>query len=214
MSWMKSFVCPPEDSRTVSTSLSRPGRNRSSPIRSSGPLGMSRIPVASTTIAPGRPRAKRAYQPSTSGVTSPSAVARQGTIAGTQVRVSSIDDPTAIGWNSRARAASARSGQRPGSEAHFMRCGGRHMPCPPDAEYTPGQRDWRRTKRPKVWPVSALALLEPGPERGDFAAQPGDLGGDQTRIGIDDMGDLGDRLTALGIVERLHGVHDDGDEQV
>ena len=31
---------------------------RSSPMRSSGPLGMSRMPVASTTIAPGRPRAK------------------------------------------------------------------------------------------------------------------------------------------------------------
>ena len=44
------------------------------------------MPVASTTSAPGWPRAKRSYQARTSGVTSPSSVARQGTIAGTQVR--------------------------------------------------------------------------------------------------------------------------------
>ena len=45
--------------------LLKPGMNRSSPIRSSGPLGMSRTPVASTTIAPGCPCAKRSYQSST-----------------------------------------------------------------------------------------------------------------------------------------------------
>ena len=49
------------------TSSRRPGRKRSWPMRSSGPLGMSRMPVASTTIAPGRPRAKRPYQSSTVG---------------------------------------------------------------------------------------------------------------------------------------------------
>ena len=79
-------VRPPLARRTVATSSARPGRKRSSPIRSSGPLGTSRMPVASTTIAPGSPRAKRSYQSSTSGVTKPSSVARHGTIAGTQVR--------------------------------------------------------------------------------------------------------------------------------
>ncbi len=44
------------------------------------------MPVASTTITPGSPSAKRPYQSSTSGVTKPSSVARQGTIAGTQER--------------------------------------------------------------------------------------------------------------------------------
>src|SRR2546425_4055797 len=48
----------------------------------SGPLGMSRIPVASTTSALGCPRAKRSYHARTSGVTNPSSVARQGTMAG------------------------------------------------------------------------------------------------------------------------------------
>jgi hypothetical protein len=86
MSWMKSRVRPPLASRTTSTSRRSPGMKRSSPIRSKGPLGTSRIPVASTTSTPGSPRAKRAYQSRTSGVTTPSLVARQGTIAGTQVR--------------------------------------------------------------------------------------------------------------------------------
>ena len=55
-------------------------------MRSKGPLGISLIPVASTTIAPGRPCAKRLYQSMTSCDTSPLSLARQGTIAGTQVR--------------------------------------------------------------------------------------------------------------------------------
>ena len=42
----------------------RAGSGRA-PMRRSGPLGTSRIPVASTTIAPGRPSAKRRYQAST-----------------------------------------------------------------------------------------------------------------------------------------------------
>ena len=44
-----------------------PGTKRSWPMRSSGPLGTSRMPVASTTITPGCPSAKRAYHSSTSG---------------------------------------------------------------------------------------------------------------------------------------------------
>ncbi len=69
MSWRKSRVCPPLAARTVRTSSASPGTKRSWPMRSSGPLGTSRMPVASTTSAPGRPRAKRSYQSSTSGVT-------------------------------------------------------------------------------------------------------------------------------------------------
>ena len=86
---MNSRVWPPLSLRTVLTISSSPGRKRSWPIRSSGPLGMSRIPVASTTIAPGRPRAKRPYHSISSGVTTPSSDARHGTIAGTHTRFSS-----------------------------------------------------------------------------------------------------------------------------
>jgi len=66
-------------------------------MRSSGPLGTSRMPVASTTIAPGRPRAKRSYHSIFASVTWPSALARQGTIAGTQVRLDRTVPPTRIG---------------------------------------------------------------------------------------------------------------------
>jgi hypothetical protein len=45
--------------------------------------------VASTTIAAFPPSANRRYQSRLSWVTNPSSVARQGTIAGTQVRLSS-----------------------------------------------------------------------------------------------------------------------------
>jgi hypothetical protein len=79
-------------------------------MRSSGPLGTSRTPVASTTIAPGRPRANRSYQETTASVTKPSSVARQGTIAGTQVRCSSARRPWRSGENSRAPAASTSVG--------------------------------------------------------------------------------------------------------
>jgi len=58
---------------------------------------MSRTPVASTTSAPGCPSAKRPYQSRTSRVTTPSSVARHGTIAGTQVRCSSVTLPIRIG---------------------------------------------------------------------------------------------------------------------
>ena len=58
---------------------------------------MSRTPVASTTKTPGRPAAKRRYQSRTSGVTRPSSVARQGTIAGTHVRLLASTDPILIG---------------------------------------------------------------------------------------------------------------------
>ena len=87
---------------------------RSCPARSSGPLGTSRTPVASTTSAPGCPSAKRAYHSTTSSVTMPSSVARHGTMAGTHVRVSSARRPTDSGVNHRARAASSRVGQRAG----------------------------------------------------------------------------------------------------
>src|SRR5438105_2795447 len=81
-------------------------------MRSSGPLGMSRIPVASTTSAAGRPWANRRYQSRLSCVTNPSSVARQGTIAGTQVRLESVTGPTRIGRNISDRELSAAVGQR------------------------------------------------------------------------------------------------------
>ena len=126
MIWRKSFVLPPLARRTVATSSERPGRKRSSPTRSSGPLGMSRMPVASTTIAPGSPRAKRSYQARTSGVTNPSSVARHGTIAGTQVRSQSRTGPTSTGWNQRALAAAAAVGQAGSGNACLRRSGGFH----------------------------------------------------------------------------------------
>ena len=112
MIWMKTRVRPPLPCRTVSASWRSPGTKRSSPIRSSGPLGMSRTPVASTTIAPGCPCAKRSYHCSTSLVTNPSSVARHGTIAGTHVRSASCSRPALSGLKSRAAAASAAFGQR------------------------------------------------------------------------------------------------------
>jgi hypothetical protein len=72
-------------------------------MRSSGPLGTSRMPVASTTSTPGAPSAKRPYQSSTCCVTKPSSVARHGTIAGTQVRVASSSGPARSGENRRER---------------------------------------------------------------------------------------------------------------
>src|SRR5258708_4743687 len=114
-SWMKTSVSPPLAARTASTRRASPGTNRSSPMRRRGPLGTSRMPVASTTRTPGRPAAKRAYQSRSAAVTSPSAVARQGTIAGTQVRVRApCARPSGRGEKRRARAASAAVGQ-PGS---------------------------------------------------------------------------------------------------
>jgi hypothetical protein len=56
-----------------------------------------------------------------SPVTKPSAVARQGTIAGTQVRLSSRIRPIETGLNRSDRAASSRVGQRPGEGFHLMR---------------------------------------------------------------------------------------------
>ena len=114
MIWIRSRVSPAECSRTARTSSLRPGTKRSCPMRRSGPLGTSRIPVASTTRTPGRPSAKRPYQSSTSGVTKPSSVARQGTIAGTQVRVRAVQAPRSSGEKSRLARASARVGQRAG----------------------------------------------------------------------------------------------------
>ncbi len=96
-------------------------------MRSSGPLGTSRMPVASTTMAPGRPRAKRPYQSITLSVTMPSSVARHGTMAGAQVRCAKVSGPTATGWNSRAAAASAGVGTRPRPASKRIFSGGFHM---------------------------------------------------------------------------------------
>src|SRR5207247_78026 len=111
MIWMKSRVRPRLASRTVSTRRESPGTKRSSPIRSSGPLGMSRMPVASTTRTPGWPSANRAYQSRTSCVTNPSSVARHGTIAGTHVRSAAPRRvPSLTRENQRERAPAARGG--------------------------------------------------------------------------------------------------------
>ena len=127
MIWMKSRVRPPLARRTVRTSSVRPGRNRSCPIRSSGPLGMSRMPVASTTSAPGCPRAKRSYHASTSGVTNPSSVARQGTMAGTQVRSPSSSRPERRGLNQSDRAASSAVGGWVGGMGCLTKGSGCHI---------------------------------------------------------------------------------------
>ena len=112
---------PPERARTTSTSSRRPGTKRSSPMRRSGPLGTSRMPVASTTRAPGWPSAKRPYQSSTSRVTAPSSLARHGTMAGTQVRVRSRSGPTRSGEKSRLARASSAVGQRASSTGWRLR---------------------------------------------------------------------------------------------
>src|SRR5580704_14964924 len=96
-------------------------------MRSKGPLATSRTPVASTTNAAGRPRAKRSYQASTDGVTSPSSEARHGTMAGTQVRDANRSEPTMIGWNSCDCPASKEVGQGACSGAYLIRSGGRHV---------------------------------------------------------------------------------------
>src|ERR1700731_2888100 len=124
---MNSRVWPSLASRTTRTRSRSPGRNRSCPARSRGPLGTSLIPVASTTIAPGRPRAKHWYHSNPSGVTNPSSLARQGTIAGTQVRWANVTGPTCTGENSRAAAASAALGQTPPLALCLIRSGGRHI---------------------------------------------------------------------------------------
>ena len=124
---MNSRVWPPLASRTTRTRSRRPGRNRSWPARSRGPLGTSLMPVASTTMAPGRPRAKHSYHSRTSGVTNPSSLARHGTMAGTHVRWFSSRAPTRTGENRRERAASAAVGQRPPFGVCLMRSAGRHI---------------------------------------------------------------------------------------
>ena len=121
ISWTNSFVQPPLASRTAVVSRRSPGTKRSWPMRNNGPLGTSRIPVASTTIAPGRPAAKRVYHSITSSVTKPSSVARQGTMAGTQVRWRRERLPASRGENRRERAASSMVGIRPCAGAKWMR---------------------------------------------------------------------------------------------
>ena len=89
---MRSLVWPSLARRTTSTSLRSPGMNRSSPMRSNGPLRMSRMPVASTTIAAAVPG--QALVPGEHVLRDvPSSSARHGTMAGTQVSIS-MSDPT------------------------------------------------------------------------------------------------------------------------
>ena len=64
---------------------------------------------------------------STSSVTSPSSVARHGTIAGTQVRCSSLLEPISMGLNSSEAAASSIDGQTPGSGSYLILSSGRHI---------------------------------------------------------------------------------------
>ena len=127
MSWAKTRVSPRLASFTRCTSVSRPGTNRAWPIRSSGPDGTSRIPVASRTIAPGRPCAKRTYQSMLSCVTKPSPVARHGTIAGIHVRVRRSSAPCRSGENRRDDFASPAVGQVPGRVSCRIFSGGFHM---------------------------------------------------------------------------------------
>src|SRR5271155_2998504 len=97
------------------------------------------MPVASTTIAPGWPRAKRSYQDTTASLTKPSSVARHGTIAGTQVRCDRTQSRRiASGENSREAEASLRLGTRPGLDEKRMRSEGRHM------DWECLSRIWRR----------------------------------------------------------------------
>ena len=84
---MKRRVSPSLASRTATTS--EPGDE---PIVADSQQRSARHVADARGLdndAPGRPRAKRSYQASTFGVTKPSSVARQGTIAGTQVRAQS-----------------------------------------------------------------------------------------------------------------------------
>jgi hypothetical protein len=137
---MKSRVRPRLCSRTVSTSARSPGTNRSSPMRRSGPLAMSRMPAASTTRTPGWPSANRAYQSSTSGVTSPSSVARHGTMAGTHVRSAAVRlRPIRIGENQREAAAASRVGQRAGGSGWRTRGPERLMSRPRAPRYSARQ---------------------------------------------------------------------------
>src|SRR5262249_19644658 len=127
MIWIRRRVRPWLRSRTASTRRRRPGTKRSLPMRRRGPLGTSRMPVASTTMTPGSPSAKRPYQDSTSGVTKPSSVARQGTIAGTHERSRSTRPlASASGENSIEPAASAALGGRRRGSSWRMRWGGFH----------------------------------------------------------------------------------------
>ena len=130
MSWIRRVVSPSEAFLTASTRRRRPGTKRSCPARMSGPDGTSRIPVASTTMAPGLPLAKRAYQSTTSSVTMPSSVARHGTMAGTQVRELSVRGPTATVEKSLEAAASSALGQFTTGSACLIRSGGCHISGP------------------------------------------------------------------------------------
>jgi hypothetical protein len=67
------------------------------------------------------------YQSMTSGVTRPSSVARQGTIAGTQVRVRAVRPPMARGENSAAARAWSALGQWATGRSCLRRSGGCHM---------------------------------------------------------------------------------------
>ena len=112
MSWMKSRVRPPLARRTVRTSSARPGTKRSCADAEQRPARDVADAGGLDDEHAGLAAAKRAYQARTSGVTRPSSVARQGTIAGTQVRSARSSRPTRSGLNQSERAASSAVGGR------------------------------------------------------------------------------------------------------
>ena len=86
MIWMKSRVRPPLARRTVRTSCREAGDEAVVPDPQQRPARHVADAGRLDHQRAGLPAAKRSYQARTSGVTSPSSVARQGTMAGTQVR--------------------------------------------------------------------------------------------------------------------------------
>src|SRR6266446_1481182 len=73
-------------------------------------------------------------------VTDPSSVARQGTIAGTQVRFSSMTEPTLTGVNSRDRSASSAVGQRASGIACLTGFSGCHIGLTSTRQKSEGRR--------------------------------------------------------------------------
>ena len=107
--------------------LAKPGMKRSSPIRSNGPLGMSRTPVASTTIAAGPPHGE-ALVPFEHIVGDHTVVGRAPGHHGRHPRaLSSGNRPATRGENQHDRDASSALGQRAGSSGCRIVSGGCHM---------------------------------------------------------------------------------------
>ena len=117
--------------------------------------------------APGRPTAKRSYQSSTSSVTMPSSVARQGTIAGTHVRSSSLKRPATSGENRRDLAASSAVGQRASGSGCLMVSGGCHM----SERYFKPKRFDRRGATPTVGRRGSQTIPRVGSSRSPDATK-------------------------------------------